>query len=235
VLRHLREGRQNHCVFRQQTSLPDGGFLQFRDSRRILRAQPVTQCRCDRAGNGYECGIYLDVRSGSAGGIIDGVSITHIPAKPLGEANTTFDSDNPKGLSDRSASGSDGKIAWCRGRLERWDLGAVRVNVLYRFDVAAPDGSVEFEVGGRSFEDGDPWCDNVGAKQTCTGTLQDLGDLCQTAASAALILAGKPTVTHLQQTFQISRHAGAGGGAGDARVQGLLIEYTEALAQEPAW
>ena len=235
MLRHLREGRQNHCVFRQQTSLTDGGFLQFRDSRRILRAQPVTQCRCDRAGNGYECGIYLDVRSGSAGGIIDGVSITHIPAKPLGEANTTFDSDNPKGLSDRSASGSDGKIAWCRGRLERWDVGTVKVKVIYRFEVAASGGSVEFEVGGKSFEDGDAWSEDVGTKQTCTDTLQDPGDVSQTAASAAITLAGRPTAAHLEQAFRIGRNSSTDDGAEGAKVRGLLIEYTEAPTAESAW
>lgn len=121
-------------------------------------------------------------------------------------------------------------IAWVV-TLPEWNLGAIKFKPVWT--AATGSGTFILSVAGRAYADDDAIDQAAGTAQTSTDTLITAGDIHIGPASSAITVAGTlaanlPII--LQGVRDIADTLNA-----DARLIGILVEYTKAATEEAAW
>jgi hypothetical protein len=119
---------------------------------------------------------------------------------------------------------SDEYAQWTVWMPDNWDASTVTFKVAWT--AASDSGDVVWGLQGRSYANDDAIDQAWGTAQTVTDTLTAVDDVCVTAESAAVTLAGTPAAGELTQ-FRLYRDADAGGDTlgADAQLLGVKVYY----------
>jgi len=153
-----------------------------------------------------------------------------------GAASATFEAATNKEMSDAFDFDKDADEYVCFrvAMPDEWGLGTVKVKFFWT--VASGSNNVIWGIQGIALSEGDAIDTAYGTAATVTDTVTTALDVHVSSATAALTIGGTPALGDVVY-FQVYRDADAGGDtcAVDARLLGVLIQYTESSNEPSAW